>query len=135
MKTINEDPYDFFQQGGWSFLGGAGGGEEVRDAHLITSQTFSDAHPQILSAGCAYSDAAAYISYRATPTTRQSLSLSLRVLRMPRRARKAVQLAVITSMGRMRATTKAAALTSGPMIAMVRTRVLLVATITNPARR
>ena len=31
MKTINEDPYDFFQQGGWSFLGGAGGGEEVRD--------------------------------------------------------------------------------------------------------
>ncbi|KAI0747959.1 FACT complex subunit SPT16 [Daedaleopsis nitida] len=28
MKTINEDPYEFFQQGGWSFLGGAGGGEE-----------------------------------------------------------------------------------------------------------
>ncbi|KAI0807182.1 FACT complex subunit SPT16 [Fomes fomentarius] len=28
MKTINEDPYDFFQQGGWSFLGGAAGGEE-----------------------------------------------------------------------------------------------------------
>ena len=24
MKTINESPYDFFQQGGWSFLGGAG---------------------------------------------------------------------------------------------------------------
>lgn len=22
MKTINDDPYDFFQQGGWSFLGG-----------------------------------------------------------------------------------------------------------------
>ncbi|KZT26342.1 FACT complex subunit SPT16 [Neolentinus lepideus HHB14362 ss-1] len=28
MKTINEDPYDFFQQGGWSFLGGATGGVE-----------------------------------------------------------------------------------------------------------
>lgn len=28
MKTINESPYDFFQQGGWSFLGGGGG--EVR---------------------------------------------------------------------------------------------------------
>jgi nucleosome binding factor SPN SPT16 subunit len=28
MKTINESPHDFFQQGGWSFLGGAGG-EEV----------------------------------------------------------------------------------------------------------
>jgi nucleosome binding factor SPN SPT16 subunit len=24
MKTINESPYDFFQQGGWSFLGGGG---------------------------------------------------------------------------------------------------------------
>jgi nucleosome binding factor SPN SPT16 subunit len=31
MKTINESPYDFFQQGGWSFLGGAGG-HEVRSA-------------------------------------------------------------------------------------------------------
>ena len=28
MKTINEDPYEFFQQGGWSFLGGPAGGEE-----------------------------------------------------------------------------------------------------------
>jgi len=25
MKHINESPYEFFQQGGWSFLGGAGG--------------------------------------------------------------------------------------------------------------
>ena len=29
MKTINEDPYEFFQQGGWSFLGGSAGGEDV----------------------------------------------------------------------------------------------------------
>ena len=28
MKTINESPYDFFQQGGWSFLGGTGVGED-----------------------------------------------------------------------------------------------------------
>ncbi|KAH8108126.1 FACT complex subunit SPT16 [Cristinia sonorae] len=28
MKTINEDPYDFFQHGGWTFLGGAAGGDE-----------------------------------------------------------------------------------------------------------
>ena len=28
MKTINESPYDLFQQGGWSFLGGSGA--EVR---------------------------------------------------------------------------------------------------------
>lgn len=27
MKTINESPYDFFQQGGWSFLGS--GGDDV----------------------------------------------------------------------------------------------------------
>jgi hypothetical protein len=25
MKHINESPYEFFQQGGWNFLGGAGG--------------------------------------------------------------------------------------------------------------
>lgn len=30
MKHINESPHEFFQQGGWSFLGGAGGAE-VRD--------------------------------------------------------------------------------------------------------
>ena len=28
MKTINDDPYEFFQQGGWSFLGGTAA-EEV----------------------------------------------------------------------------------------------------------
>ena len=33
MKTINDDPYDFFQQGGWSFLGGSPGGEEVRSGN------------------------------------------------------------------------------------------------------
>lgn len=31
MKTINEDPYDFFQGGGWTFLGGSAGGDEVSD--------------------------------------------------------------------------------------------------------
>lgn len=29
MKTINDDPYDFFLQGGWSFLGGADGSDAV----------------------------------------------------------------------------------------------------------
>ncbi|KAH9951270.1 FACT complex subunit SPT16 [Amylocystis lapponica] len=28
MKTINDDPYEFFQQGGWTFLGGSAGGED-----------------------------------------------------------------------------------------------------------
>ncbi|KAK7693287.1 hypothetical protein QCA50_002854 [Cerrena zonata] len=32
MKTINEDPYDFFQNGGWTFLGGAPGDDsDVED--------------------------------------------------------------------------------------------------------
>jgi nucleosome binding factor SPN SPT16 subunit len=29
MKTINDSPYEFFQQGGWSFLGGASAGDNV----------------------------------------------------------------------------------------------------------
>ena len=33
MKTINDNPYDFFQQGGWSFLGGTAV-EEVCDLLL-----------------------------------------------------------------------------------------------------
>jgi nucleosome binding factor SPN SPT16 subunit len=36
MKTINESPHDFFQQGGWSFLGGAGG-EEVNALYPSTA--------------------------------------------------------------------------------------------------
>lgn len=36
MKTINDDPYDFFLQGGWSFLGGADGSDAVCD--LITNR-------------------------------------------------------------------------------------------------
>ncbi|KAI6036867.1 FACT complex subunit SPT16 [Pisolithus microcarpus] len=31
MKTINDDPYEFFQQGGWSFLGGAGAESEMEE--------------------------------------------------------------------------------------------------------
>lgn len=33
MKHINESPYEFFQNGGWSFLGGAAG---VEVCHLKT---------------------------------------------------------------------------------------------------
>ena len=39
MKTINESPYAFFQQGGWRFLGGADGGKDVR---LATSSHTCD---------------------------------------------------------------------------------------------
>lgn len=38
MKTINESPYDFFQQGGWSFLGGTGGDEDS-DGALSSSES------------------------------------------------------------------------------------------------
>ncbi|KAF8531659.1 FACT complex subunit SPT16 [Gautieria morchelliformis] len=38
MKTINDDPYDFFLQGGWSFLGGADGS----DAEVSSSSSESD---------------------------------------------------------------------------------------------
>ena len=38
MKTINESPYDFFQQGGWSFLGGTGG-EEDSDVDVSSSES------------------------------------------------------------------------------------------------
>jgi nucleosome binding factor SPN SPT16 subunit len=33
MKTINESPYEFFQQGGWSFLGGPTGANDVSKSH------------------------------------------------------------------------------------------------------
>jgi len=37
MKHINESPFEFFQQGGWSFLGGAGGVEVC--LHVLHSYT------------------------------------------------------------------------------------------------
>ncbi|KAI5124316.1 hypothetical protein M0805_008924 [Coniferiporia weirii] len=39
MKTINESPYDFFQQGGWSFLGGTGIGSDESDADGSSSES------------------------------------------------------------------------------------------------
>ncbi|CAL1704256.1 unnamed protein product [Somion occarium] len=40
MKTINEDPYDFFQNGGWSFLGGAPGDESDAEADSDSESEF-----------------------------------------------------------------------------------------------
>ncbi|KAM5539042.1 hypothetical protein V8D89_007265 [Ganoderma adspersum] len=39
MKTINDDHYAFFQQGGWSFLGGPGGGEESESEQESESES------------------------------------------------------------------------------------------------
>lgn len=38
MKHVNDNPFEFFQQGGWSFLGGAGGAE-VSVTHLPFTAT------------------------------------------------------------------------------------------------
>ncbi|KAG8217204.1 FACT complex subunit SPT16 [Butyriboletus roseoflavus] len=46
MKTINESPYDFFQQGGWSFLGG-GGAESDAEEESDTESEF-EADPEDL---------------------------------------------------------------------------------------
>ncbi|PFH49104.1 hypothetical protein AMATHDRAFT_195429 [Amanita thiersii Skay4041] len=55
MKQINESPYEFFQQGGWSFLGGSGGAESEHsevsdsesefeaDSEVFVSSSSSDA--------------------------------------------------------------------------------------------
>ncbi|KAH6871120.1 FACT complex subunit SPT16 [Coprinopsis sp. MPI-PUGE-AT-0042] len=42
MKHINENPYEFFQGGGWSFLGGAPGAEDNRSE---SSESESDSRP------------------------------------------------------------------------------------------
>ncbi|KAF7796890.1 hypothetical protein EIP86_008075 [Pleurotus ostreatoroseus] len=40
MKTINDDPYDFFQQGGWSFLGGTAVEESEAEDESETESEF-----------------------------------------------------------------------------------------------
>ncbi|KAH7910168.1 FACT complex subunit SPT16 [Hygrophoropsis aurantiaca] len=42
MKTINESPYDFFQQGGWSFLGGGGAESDPDDDEDSESEFEAD---------------------------------------------------------------------------------------------
>ncbi|KAI6043042.1 FACT complex subunit SPT16 [Pisolithus marmoratus] len=42
MKTINDDPYEFFQQGGWSFLGGAGAESEIEEDSESESEFEAD---------------------------------------------------------------------------------------------
>ncbi|KAG6331187.1 hypothetical protein ID866_7902 [Astraeus odoratus] len=42
MKTINESPYDFFQQGGWSFLGGGGAESDAEEESQSESEFEAD---------------------------------------------------------------------------------------------
>lgn len=48
MKTINSDPYGFFQDGGWSFLGGSGDSDGEDDDEETAESDFdpSDENPQ-----------------------------------------------------------------------------------------
>ncbi|KIJ30342.1 hypothetical protein M422DRAFT_268209, partial [Sphaerobolus stellatus SS14] len=39
MKTINDDPYEFFTQGGWSFLGGGGDGSDAEQPSSSESES------------------------------------------------------------------------------------------------
>ncbi|ETW85685.1 hypothetical protein HETIRDRAFT_424855 [Heterobasidion irregulare TC 32-1] len=40
MKTINDSPHDFFQSGGWNFLGGTGGDDSDQDDDSDTESEF-----------------------------------------------------------------------------------------------
>lgn len=109
MKTINDDPYAFFQQGGWSFLGGNGGGEEVRSGIPI-SVSLKIANTQI----------------RASQSRNPILSPSSKRSRTPWRARRAVKPAVITLTAQTLAMTRAAALILDPTKAKVRIALLTI---------
>jgi len=41
MKTITDSPYDFFQTGGWNFLGGTGGDDSEQDEESDTESEFA----------------------------------------------------------------------------------------------
>ncbi|EIW85375.1 FACT complex subunit SPT16 [Coniophora puteana RWD-64-598 SS2] len=48
MKTINESPYDFFQQGGWTFLGG-GGAESDNESDSGSESEFEADSEELVS--------------------------------------------------------------------------------------
>jgi len=49
MKHINESPYEFFQQGGWSFLGGARGIESEHSEASDSESEFEAGSPSFES--------------------------------------------------------------------------------------
>ncbi|PPQ86867.1 hypothetical protein CVT25_012586 [Psilocybe cyanescens] len=59
MKHINESPFEFFQQGGWSFLGGAGGVESENSDASDTESDF-EADPEELAASYSSDDESDY---------------------------------------------------------------------------
>jgi len=59
MKHINESPFEFFQGGGWSFLGGAGGQEDEASDASETESEF-EADPEEFEASDDSDDASAF---------------------------------------------------------------------------
>ncbi|KIL69574.1 hypothetical protein M378DRAFT_7423 [Amanita muscaria Koide BX008] len=53
MKHINDSPYEFFQQGGWSFLGGASGVESEHSEESDSESDFEAANQSFESSGSA----------------------------------------------------------------------------------
>ncbi|EJD05718.1 FACT complex subunit SPT16 [Fomitiporia mediterranea MF3/22] len=62
MKTINESPYDFFQQGGWSFLGTGTGGDDDEESVSDTESEYAADTDELIESesdhesGSAFSD-------------------------------------------------------------------------------
>lgn len=44
MKTVNEDPYDFYKEGGWTFLTG---GEDGSDSESSEGSEFGDSAAEV----------------------------------------------------------------------------------------
>ncbi|KIP09266.1 hypothetical protein PHLGIDRAFT_103069 [Phlebiopsis gigantea 11061_1 CR5-6] len=49
MKTINDDPYEFFQQGGWTFLGGTAGDDSEPEDESETESEFEAEQEELSS--------------------------------------------------------------------------------------
>lgn len=76
MKHINESPFEFFQGGGWNFLGGAGG-------HEASFSFFENLQPSLPN-------------YRMRPQTHLKPSLNLKLILRSSKPVPAVTLQVIS---------------------------------------
>jgi hypothetical protein len=80
MKMINDNPYDFFQQGGWSFLAGSGGGADVSNIILGSATVFVK-----------------YLPFRATTRTTLTQRQNLNKSRMMNRLKRVTPLKRVTT--------------------------------------
>lgn len=97
MKTINEDAYAFFQQGGWSFLGGAGGDEVC--PNFVSHRYRRRSNP----------------AFRAKQRRNRKQNRNSRLNPMYMRAQEPATMTAVTPTAQMQATMKAVDLTSQMM--------------------